>query len=211
MGLLVAVEGIDGSGKSTHINLLRRWLEERGDRVFLTEWNSSDLVRRIIRRGKKKNLLAPTTFSLLHATDFADRYERMIQPHLAGGYVVLCDRYTFTGRSRDAARGVRPEWVENLYSFARRPDVTFYMRVPPKVALARLLAARGTVKWYESGMDLGLAREPEKSFVKFQQRVVDAYDRLSAAEGFVVLDGQRPIGHEQARMRTTVTRMLEGG
>ncbi|HLF06834.1 MAG TPA: dTMP kinase [Thermoplasmata archaeon] len=208
-GLLVAVEGIDGSGKTTQVNLLRRWLEERGERVFLTEWNSSDMVRRIIRRGKRKNLLTPTTFSILHATDFADRYERTIQPHLAAGYVVLCDRYAFTGRSRDVARGVDADWVENLYSFARKPDVTFYFRVTPKLALSRLLAARGGVKFYESGMDLGLADEPEASFLKFQQRVVDAYDRLAASEAFVVLEGQQPIGREQSKMRARLLPMLE--
>lgn len=177
--------------------------------MFLTEWNSSDMVRRIIRRGKRKNLLTPTTFSILHATDFADRYERTIQPHLAAGYVVLCDRYAFTGRSRDVARGVDADWVENLYSFARKPDVTFYFRVTPKLALSRLLAARGGVKFYESGMDLGLADEPEASFLKFQQRVVDAYDRLAASEAFVVLEGQQPIGREQSKMRARLLPMLE--
>ena len=177
--------------------------------MFLTEWNSSDMVRRIIRRGKRKNLLTPTTFSILHATDFADRYERTIQPHLAAGYVVLCDRYAFTGRSRDVARGVDADWVENLYSFARKPDVTFYFRVTPKLALSRLLAARGCVKFYESGMDLGLADEPEASFLKFQQRVVDAYDRLAASEAFVVLEGQQPIGREQSKMRARLLPMLE--
>ena len=95
-GKLIAVEGIDGSGKSTQVYLLKRWLESTGHRVFFTEWNSSDLVREATRRGKKENLLTATTFCLIHATDFADRYERQILPLLRAGYVVLCDRYSYT-------------------------------------------------------------------------------------------------------------------
>jgi dTMP kinase len=75
-GKLVVVEGIDGSGKSTQIRLLEKWLVSKGMRVFLTEWNSSELVKEITSKGKKKGRLTPTTFCLLHATDFADRYGR---------------------------------------------------------------------------------------------------------------------------------------
>lgn len=208
-GVLIAVEGIDGSGKTTHVGLLRQWLEEIGEKVFLTVWNSSDVVRATTRRGKKQNLLTPTTFSLLHATDFADRYERMIDPHLAAGYIVLADRYAFTGRTRDAARGVSPKWVENLYSFARRPDLTFYIRVSPRTALRRVLTSRGTLGFYEAGMDLGLDREPARSFIRFQQRITDAYERLVAAKGFVILDGENVIAREQARMRDRVRDLLK--
>ena len=89
-GSLIVVEGIDGSGKSTQIHLLDRWLRTKGYNVFFTEWNSSAYVKEITSKGKKKALLTPTTFSLLHATDFADRYERNIYPLLRAGYIVHC-------------------------------------------------------------------------------------------------------------------------
>src|SRR5881409_4219040 len=92
-GKLVAVEGLDGSGKSTQVYLLKRWLELDGYKVFFTEWNSSAIVRKATRKGKKRQLLTPTTFSLIHCTDFADRYERQILPLLQAGYIVLADRY----------------------------------------------------------------------------------------------------------------------
>ena len=107
-GKLIAVEGLDGSGKSTQIYLVKRWLELEGHRVFFTEWNSSVLVKKSTTKGKRRQLLTPTTFSLIHATDFADRYERQILPLLRAGYIVLADRYIFTALARDAVRGVDP-------------------------------------------------------------------------------------------------------
>ena len=101
-GALVVVEGIDGSGKSTQLYLLKRWLEIGGYRIHFTEWNSSPLVKSATRRGKQRRLLTPTTFSLLHAADFADRCERQIMPLLHGGYLVLADRYIYTAFARDA-------------------------------------------------------------------------------------------------------------
>src|SRR5271157_97496 len=157
LGKLIVVEGLDGSGKSTQIRLLQRWLVLENYRVYFTEWNSSPIVRKVTKRGKKAQLLTPTTFSLLHATDFADRFERHILPPLRAGYVVLCDRYAYTAFARDAARGCDPKWVRNIYSFAPRADRTFYFQVPVAVTLRRKLASRQKISYYEAGMDLGLA------------------------------------------------------
>ena len=113
-GKLYVVEGCDGSGKSTQIYLLDKWLESEGYSVFFTEWNSSQLIRESTTEAKKKDLLTPTTFSLMHASDFADRYEKLILPQLRAGYIVLCDRYIYTAFARDMARGCDSEWVKML-------------------------------------------------------------------------------------------------
>src|ERR1700719_1982858 len=120
-GRLIVVEGIDGSGKSTQISLLSQWLRLQGVAVAFSEWNSSPLVRETTRRGKKKEMFTPTTFSLIHATDFADRTERYIHPLLKAGALVCADRYAYTAFARDAVRGVDPGWVRNLYRFAVKP------------------------------------------------------------------------------------------
>ena len=127
-GRLIAVEGLDGSGKSTQIYLLKRWLELQGLKVFFSEWNSSELVKNATSKGKKRELLSPTTFSLIHATDFADRYERQLVPLLRAGYIVLCDRYIFTAFGRDTVRGCPPEWVRGIYNFAAMPDLVFFFK-----------------------------------------------------------------------------------
>ena len=127
-GKLIVVEGIDGSGKSTQLSLLSQWLRSQAIAVAFSEWNSSPLVRETMRRGKKKKMLTPTTFSLLHATDFADRMERYILPLLKAGAVVCADRYAYTAFARDVARGVDRQWVRRLYRFAPRPHLSFYFR-----------------------------------------------------------------------------------
>src|SRR6185437_16315099 len=141
-GRLFVVEGVDGSGKSTQIDLLRRWLISEGYTVFFSEWNSSPLVKQTTSRGKKKQLLTPATFSLIHATDFADRTERNIIPLLKAGAVVLCDRYIYTAFARDTSRGMDPAWARELYAFAVKPTIGFYFRVPLETAMKRINDAR---------------------------------------------------------------------
>src|SRR3990172_8034516 len=167
-GKLYVVEGIDGSGKSTQLSLLEQWLRAEGYGVVFSEWNSSPLVRDVTRRGKKRRMLTPGTFSLIHATDFADRIEQNIVPLLKAGAVVLCDRYIYTAFARDVVRGMDSGWVRGLYSFAVKPTGAFYFRVPLEVAMDRLLSGRSGVKFYESGMDMGISDDPEGRFRLFQ-------------------------------------------
>ncbi len=203
-GKLIVVEGIDGSGKSTQAQLLKKWLSSSNVPVFFTDWNSSPLVKKATKMGKKKNLLTPTTFSLLHATDFADRFTYQILPPLKAGMVVIADRYAFTAFARDTARGVDPQWVREVYSFAVRPDVTFYFKVPLQVSLDRITNARKKIKYYEAGMDLGLSSDTDESFYLFQGRVLEEYDRMSDEFAFHVMDATLPIDVQQRQMRRTV-------
>lgn len=208
-GRLIIVEGIDGSGKSTQIRLLHRWLSSQGRQVFFTEWNSADLVRKTTKKGKKNRSLTPTTFSLLHATDFADRLVSSILPPLKAGMIVLADRYVFTAFARDTVRGCDPEWVRKVYRFAPRPDISFYFRVPIETALRRITTARQVLKDFEAGMDLHLHADPFESFRLFQGRILAAYDRMARASGFVVMDAEASISEQQRQVRDVVREYLQ--
>ncbi len=209
-GKLIVVEGIDGSGKSTQISLLSQWLRSKGLAVAFSEWNSSPLVRETTRRGKKKEMFTPTTFSLIHATDFADRMERYIQPLLKAGAIVCADRYAFTAFARDVVRGVSRSWVRNLYRFAIRPNLAFYFRVPLDVALGRILGGRNAIKFYEAGMDIGLSRNIEESFRLFQGSILEEYETMAPEMGFHVIDATGSIEAQQKQMRAIVLRELGG-
>jgi dTMP kinase len=208
-GKLIAVEGLDGSGKSTQIYLLKRWLELEGYKIYFTEWNSSTLVKDATRKGKKRQLLTPTTFSLIHCTDFADRYERQILPLLDAGYIVLADRYIYTAFARDTVRGCDREWIRQLYSYARRPDVTFFFNVPLNVALKRILDGRPQLKHFEAGMDMGYSTDPQESFRIFQGNIHREYRRMAGEFPFVKIDATEAPDAQQARVRDIVARTID--
>jgi len=209
-GRLFIVEGVDGSGKSTQIALLRQWLISEGYTVFFSEWNSSALVKQTTSKGKKKQLLTPTTFSLIHSTDFADRTEHDIIPPLKAGAIVLADRYIYTAFARDVARNVDREWVRELYQFAVKPTMAFYYRVPLEISLSRILTGRTELKHYEAGMDLGLSTDPHESFKLFQQRIVNEYESMVDEFGLTVMDATLPIPEQQRQMRKLVKPYLKG-
>jgi dTMP kinase len=209
-GKLFVVEGIDGSGKTTQLALLAKWLSAEGHRVFVTEWNSSVLVKAATKTGKKKNALTPMTFSLLHATDFADRLLYKIIPPLKAGMIVLADRYAYTAFARDVTRGVDRQWVRELYSFGVKPDLTLYFRVPIDVSLDRLMARRMKLKFYEAGMDLGWSTNPAESFRLFQGKVLDEYDRIVDEYGLEVVDAIGSITKQQQLVRKLVLPYVDG-
>lgn len=208
-GRLVAVEGLDGSGKSTQVHLLQKWLEQQGCKVFFSEWNSSALVKSATKKGKNQNLLTPTTFSLIHATDFADRYERQLVPLLRAGYLVLCDRYIFTAFARDTVRGCPPDWVRGLYSFAALPDITFFFKASLDVSLARILDNRPVLKFHEAGMDLNLSADPYESFRIFQGRIFDQYLAMSTEFHFTMMDANQRIEEQQGMVRRLVASKIK--
>src|SRR3954462_6041968 len=207
-GKLIIVEGIDGSGKSTQLQLAMRYLQARGLGPFFTEWNSADLVRTITKKGKKKMSLTPMTFSLLHATDFAHRLTYNILPPLKAGMIVLADRYAYTAFARDVVRGCDAAWVRRVYQFAPRPDRAFYFNVPIDVSVSRILSGRAKLKDYEAGMDLNLSKDPVESFRIFQGRILLEYAKIANEYGLTEIDATQSIGEQQSIVRQLVDETL---
>jgi dTMP kinase len=203
-GKLFIVEGIDGSGKSTQLDLLHKWLISEGYLVVVTEWNSANIVKQTTRRGKKRRLLTPMSFSLIHSADFASRTYQQILPALRGGAVVLADRYVYTAFARDAVRGVDRDWLRELYSFAVQPSLAFYFDVPLAEAITRIRGGRAQLKYYEAGLDLGLASDPEESFARFQGLIRQEYEQLVEEFGLIRMDATQTLIRQQRLMREIV-------
>lgn len=208
-GKLFVVEGTDGSGKSTQLMLLYQWLKAEGYPVFFSEWNSSPLVKDTTKRAKRRHLFTPATFSLLHATDFADRTERDIIPPLKAGAIVLADRYIYTAFARDVARGCDPEWVREVYKFAVKPTIAFFFRAPLDIAIERIVSGRPHLKYYEAGLDMGWAENPEESFTIFQGKILAEYDRMVSEFGLTQIDATRSIEQQQQEVRRFIKSHLE--
>ncbi len=199
-GLLIAFEGPDGSGKTTQRKLFKKWLQSQGHDVVTTKWNSSDLIKPIIKSRKAVHALSPEEFSLLHAADFRHRVEHTVLPALWSGKVVIADRFLFTGLARDVARGLDLDWVLRLYQPLLWPDLVFYFAVTPDTSSRRVTTTR-TPNFYESGRDVTDLEDPVESYRTFIGRVIREYDSLAIVFNMVRIDAEQPIGEQHYRLR----------
>jgi dTMP kinase len=199
-GLLVAFEGPDGSGKTTQRKLFKTWLKAEGYDVVTTKWNSSDLIKPIIKSRKAVRALSPEEFSLLHAADFRHRVEHMILPALWSGQLVIADRFLFTGLARDCARGLDLDWVLKLYQPLLWPDVVFYFSVSPGTSSQRVSANR-TPNYYEAGQDVTQIDDPTVSYERFITRVIREYESLAVIFNFITVDAEQSIGEQHHAIR----------
>jgi len=190
-GRLIVVEGADGSGRSTQITMLMRWLEGAGHATVQVGLKRSTLVSEELDQAKKGNILSRSTLSLFYATDFADQIENSILPALKAGFIVLADRYIYTLMARDLVRGMDAKWLKNLYGIALVPDAVFYLKVSPEILVQRNFAKDYALDYWESGMDLGLSRDMFDSFIKYQGLMAQQFEALQSTYGFSIIDGDR--------------------
>ena len=199
-GLLVAFEGPDGSGKTTQRKLFKTWLKSEGYDVVTTKWNSSDLIKPLIKSRKSIRALSAEEFSLLHAADFRHRVEQKILPALWAGKLVIADRFLFTGLARDEARGLDLDWVLKLYQPLLSPDLVFYFSVSPVTSGRRVGAVR-TPNYYEAGQDVTNVNDPVESYQRFITRVIREYESLALIFNFVTIDAEQSISDQHQHIR----------
>lgn len=209
-GLLIVIEGTDGSGKSTQIQMLKRWIEDQSYGAMVSEWKTSRFIADAIDDAKDRNLLNATTFSLLYAADFADRLETTILPALKAGFVVLLDRYTYTAYARDVVRGHNLQWLQNLYGYAPEPDLVFYLDVPVDILMKRIIGTTGLDYW-ESGRDIGLSTDFYKSFEIYQGKCLDEYHKMIDKYNFISIDGTLAPEEIHQKIIFDVQRLLDTG
>jgi dTMP kinase len=207
-GKLIAIEGTDGVGRSTQIQLLREWLEIQGYGVVETGWTRSTLMQPTIDLAKASNTLNKLTFVLLYATDFADRLEKEIIPALKAGFIVLSDRYIYTALARAGVRGTDRQWLRNLYGFAIAPHLVFHLKVDVETLIGRVLSAGGMDFW-ESGMDMKSGDDIYDSFRAYQNKLLREYSSMADEFAFRTIDARRSIDAIQEDLRKQVGAFLE--
>jgi dTMP kinase len=207
-GTLITIEGTDGVGRSTQIRLLKEWLEVQGYGVIETGWTRSELMSDTIGTAKAGHSLNQLTLSLLYATDFADRLEKIVVPALRSGFVILADRYVFTAFARSVVRGADPRWIRGVFGFALVPDLTLYLKIDADTLVPRILRTRG-IDYWEAGMDMHLGTDLFESFRKYQWRLIREYNKMSREFGFVTFDATLTVEEIQARIRRRVQAILD--
>ena len=206
-GKLIAIEGTDGVGRSTHIDLLQEWLEVQGYGVVTTGWTRSTLMSKTIEAAKEGNILDRWSFSLLYATDFADRLEHQIIPALRSGFIVLADRYVYTAFARDWVRSGDRQWIRDVFGFALVPDLICYLRIDVDTLALRVIESKGMNYW-ESGMDLKLGADLFDSFKKYQGLLIDEFDKMAEEFGYEVIDARKSPEEIQAMLREKIQPIL---
>lgn len=209
-GRLIAIEGTDGVGRSTHIELLQEWLEVQGYGVVTTGWTRSNLMSKTIEMAKEGNILDRWSFSLLYATDFADRLEHQIIPALRSGFIVLADRYVYTALARDFVRSGDRKWIRDVFGFALVPDLVCYLRIDVETLTLRVIETTGMNYW-ESGMDLRLGGDLYDSFKKYQSLLIAEFDRMAEEFHFQVVDARQPPEEIQDQLRAQIKPLLSNG
>ena len=199
-GLLVAFEGPDGSGKTTQRKLFKTWLKSEGREVATTKWNSSPLIKPLVKARKQAHAFSAEEFCLLHAADFRHRLETKILPALWQGTTVIADRYIFTGLARDAARGLAFDWLLHVYLPLVWPDVVFYFSVSPETSGMRIAATRSP-KFYEAGQDVTGIEDPLASYTQFISRVIREYEALALVFRFITIDAEQSINEQHRQIR----------
>jgi len=210
VGKLIAVEGADGSGRSTQIARLVQWLETTGHATVQVGLKRSTLVSEELERAQEGNILSRTTLSLFYATDFADQLENIILPALKAGFIVLADRYIYTLMARDMVRGMDETWLKNVYGIAPVPDAVFYLAIEAEELVQRNLSKNATLDYWESGMDIGLSRDVFDSFVEYQTKMQTAFRRLQKTYGFTIVDGNRSVEDINRELRKKIGGVLAG-
>ena len=210
VGKLIAVEGADGSGRSTQIARLVEWLETSGHATVQVGLKRSTLVSEELERAQEGNILSRTTLSLFYATDFADQLENIIIPALKAGFIVLADRYIYTLMARDMVRGMDAAWLKNVYGIAPVPDAVFYLSIEAEELVQRNLSKNATLDYWESGMDIGLSRDVFDSFVEYQTKMQKAFRQLQKTYGFTIVDGNRSVDGITQELRKQITGVLAG-
>lgn len=190
-GKLIVIEGSDGSGRTTHINLLRDWLERSGYATAEVGLKRSMLVSEELEQAKQGNILGPLTLTLFYATDFADQLENKIIPALRSSFIVLADRYIYTMMARAIVRKLDPEWVKTIYNIALIPDAVFYLEVPPRVLAERIYRKGQLLDYWESGMDVAHTGDMYASFIRYQRQMVTEFKAMQKTYGFDVVNGNR--------------------
>ena len=205
-GLFISFEGPEGSGKSTHVQELARWLRQRGYRVLVTREPGGTGLAKTLRQYllHTKTPVAPLSELLLYEADRAQHMDECVLPALKKGQVVLCDRFSdSTVAYQGYGRGLDLTLIHTLNriaSFGRKPDLTILMDVPVERGL-KLASAR------KKGHD-----RLEKAGLAFHQRVRKGFLKLAAAERkrFRVVKQQPERADTQALVRQAVERFLKG-
>lgn len=198
-GKFIVLEGLDGSGQSTQVELVKKFLEEKGIKVVATKEPTlaSESGRKIKSALEQKEKMAPADLQKLFADDRKEHLENLIIPALARGEFVVSDRYFFSSFAYGVSDGLGLGWLIGINDKFLIPDLIIVLKVSPKVCIERI-EKRGTAK---------TLFEKEQKLAK----VWETYEILPERfETSVIIDGERPIAEVFDEVKKIISEKLNG-
>jgi dTMP kinase len=151
-GFFICIEGLDGSGKTTHAHRIVRNLQEQGfDAIYTTEPSTGDLgtfIRSTVLQGKKR--VPRVVEALLFALDRVEHLEKDVKPALEEGKIVISDRCVYSSLAYQGAAGLDIEWIEEINRMALPADLAIYIDVPPEVVVKRIRRKKSVMERLET-------------------------------------------------------------
>lgn len=195
-GFFIVFEGIDGSGKSTHINILSKELRQQGFNVLKTSEPSRGRVGKFIRRYSKSNRqrLPPETEALLFAADRFEHVQLIIEPALRRNRIVISDRFLHSSLAYQGAMGASLDWIREMNRFASKPDLGILLDIHPEYSLNRVNRRRTVFE------------DPD-----YLQKVRALYLEFVRQEELVKVDADRPKKIVQQEISSIVQAFLNTG
>jgi dTMP kinase len=210
-GSFIVIEGPDSSGRSTQIQKITTKLEAEGHAVINAGLRRSDLISKGIIEAKRNFLLGKRTMALYYAADFADQLENKIIPALKAGFIVISDRYIYTLIARSSVRGINKNWLHNLFSFAIKPDLVFYLDVDSHNLIHRVFQKNYSLDYYESGADLGISNDIYDSFIKYQYALKKEFEKMRSRYSLINIDGNKNGEEVYQQIQTKIDDFLTSG
>jgi len=193
--IFIVLDGIDGSGTSTHSKLLTGFLSLKGLKTYLTQEPSNSDIGKLLRTYLKDDKIPASTDALLFAADRVLHFNNDIKKKLEEGYIVISDRYLESSIAYQSSQSenVSVDWVKTLNKFAGKPDLTIILDIDPK---------------------LSLTRKPQKVLDKFEdtsllEKVRQVYLNRAKSEGYFVIYTDDIIEIVQAEIQEIVIEKLD--
>jgi dTMP kinase len=193
-GRFICIEGLDGSGKTTHAYRLVRNLQKRGfDAVYTTEPSEGEIgkfIRASVLQGKKR--VPRVVEAVLFAVDRVEHLEKDVKPALEEGKVVVSDRCVYSSLAYQGAAGLDLEWIEEINRFALPPDLALYIDVPPEVVVKRIKRKKSVMERLET-----------------QRRVKQVYMKFVDNGKLMPIDGDRKKSEVEQNILNVILDFLE--
>lgn len=208
--MLIVFDGVNGSGKSTYIRLVKDWIdEELGIETFLSQWNSHEDISMVTNGLKLDGVNYDFLYCLLHSVDVRLRIRDLLKES-SGDSIILLDRYLYTEYARSIPRGITKEEIDILYKDMLQPDLVIYFDADAETIIERINFDYRS--GYILGKDLNYSNDIKENFLMFLDQQIKIYqDTFIEMENVIIVKGDTNNPANINKIKTAINNLLSKG